>query len=80
MYHVLRSNTAATLYPDSTMAPNENFIQRAVNNGVAIAGGYAGGVVDVVGKSVSGAGRNVGNRLLSPLSLSPFHSTENLEG
>lgn len=44
------------------MAPNDNFIQRAVNNGVATAGGYAGGVVDAAGKGVSGAGRNVGNR------------------
>ena len=46
----------------STMAPNDNFISRAVQNGVATAGGYAGGVVDAAGKGVSGAGRNVGNR------------------
>ena len=44
------------------MAPNDNFIQRAVNNGVATAGDYAGGVVDAAGKGVSGAGRNVGSR------------------
>ena len=44
------------------MAPNDNFIQRAVNNGVATAGDYAGGAVDAAGKSVSGAGRNMGNR------------------
>lgn len=44
------------------MAPNDNFISRAVNNGVATAGGYAGGAVDAAGKSVSGAGRGVGNR------------------
>lgn len=44
------------------MAPNDNFISRTVQNGVATAGGYAGGVVDAAGKSVSGAGRNVGNR------------------
>lgn len=44
------------------MAPNDNFIQRGVDNAVASAGSYAGGVVDAAGKSVSGAGRNVGNR------------------
>ena len=44
------------------MSSNDNFISRAVQNGVATAGGYAGGVVDAAGKSVSGAGRNVGNR------------------
>ena len=44
------------------MASNDNFISRTVQNGVATAGGYAGGVVDAAGKSVSGAGRNVGNR------------------
>lgn len=44
------------------MSSNDNFISRTVQNGVATAGGYAGGVVDAAGKSVSGAGRNVGNR------------------
>lgn len=44
------------------MSSNDNFISRAVQNGVATAGGYAGGVVDAAGKSVSGTGRNVGNR------------------
>ncbi len=44
------------------MSSNDNFVSRAVQNGVATAGGYAGGVVDAAGKSVSGAGRNVGNR------------------
>ena len=44
------------------MAPNDNFIQRAVNNGVASAGNYAGSVVDAAGKGVSNAGRNAGNR------------------
>ena len=44
------------------MSSNDNFISHAVQSGVATAGGYAGGVVDAVGKSVSGAGRNVGNR------------------
>lgn len=47
---------------DSPMAPNDNFIQRAVNDTVAGAGSYAGGIVDSAGKTVSGAGRNVGNR------------------
>lgn len=47
------------------MAPNDNFISRTVQNGVATAGGYAGGVVDAAGKSVSGVGRNVGNRSAS---------------
>ncbi len=61
-FSVILRDTGARQYPDSTMAPNDNFIQRAVNNGVATAGGYAGGVVDAAGKSVSGAGRNVGNR------------------
>ena len=44
------------------MSSNDNFISRAVQNGVSTAGGYAGGVVDAAGKSVSGAGRNVGDR------------------
>ena len=44
------------------MASNDNFISRTVQNGVAAAGGYAGGVFDAAGKSVSGAGRNFGNR------------------
>ena len=44
------------------MAPNDNFVQRAVNNGVATAGSYAGGVVDAAGKGVSSAGLSVGNR------------------
>lgn len=44
------------------MPSNDNFISRTVQSGVATAGGYAGGVVDVAGKSVSGAGRNMGNR------------------
>ena len=44
------------------MSSNDNFISRAVQNGVATAGGYAGGMVDAAGKSVSGAGRNVGDR------------------
>ena len=44
------------------MAPSDNFIQRAVNNGVATAGDYAGGVVDAAGKSVSSTGQNVGSR------------------
>ena len=46
----------------TVMSSNDNFISRAVQSGVATAGGYAGGVVDAAGKSVSGAGRNVGNR------------------
>lgn len=53
-----------------TMAPNDNFISRAVNNGVATAGSYAGGVVDAAGKSVSGAGRGVGDRYVTFLPLS----------
>ena len=44
------------------MSSNDNFISRAVQAGVSTAGGYAGGVVDAAGKSVSGAGRNVGDR------------------
>ena len=44
------------------MSSNDNFVSRAVQNGVATAGGYAGGVVDAAGKSISSAGRNVGNR------------------
>ncbi|MCJ1279588.1 hypothetical protein MMC21_007412 [Puttea exsequens] len=43
------------------MAPNENIISRTINNGVSSAGGYAGGVVDAAGKSVSNAGRNAGD-------------------
>lgn len=43
------------------MASNDNFISKAVQNGVSSAGNYAGGVVDSAGKSVAGAGRGLGD-------------------
>ena len=52
------------------MSSNDNFISRAVQNGVSTAGGYAGGLVDAAGKSVSGAGRNVGDRYVHKESTS----------
>ena len=44
------------------MAPNDNWISKTVQRGVASAGSMAGGVVDSAGKSVEGAGKGVGNR------------------
>ena len=44
------------------MAPNDNWISKTVQSGVASAGSMAGGVVDSAGKSVEGAGKGVGNR------------------
>lgn len=57
------------------MAPNDNFISRAVQNGVAAAGGFAGGIVDSAGRSVQGAGRGVGNRCPPPQYNIPFFSS-----
>jgi len=54
-----------------TMAPNDNFISKAVQDGVASAGSMAGGVVDSAGKSVTGAGQGVGKRSVRIAPLSP---------
>lgn len=48
---------------------NDNFISKAVSDGVSSAGNLAGGLVDSAGQSVSGAGRGVGDRSVSPLEL-----------
>lgn len=58
----MTSTTTLLTTPQATMAPNDNFIQRAVNNGVATAGTYAGDAVNAAGKTVSAAGRNAGDR------------------
>lgn len=44
------------------MPPNDNFISRTIQSGVAAAGNFAGGVVDSAGRSVQGAGQGVGSR------------------
>lgn len=50
-----------------TMAPNDNFISRGIQSGVAAAGSFAGGVVDSAGKTVQSTGRGVGNSFVSPI-------------
>lgn len=55
------------------MAPNDNFISRGIQSGVAAAGSFAGGVVDSAGKTVQNTGRGVGNSFVCPnLQLQPF--------
>lgn len=49
-----------------TMAPNDNFISRGIQSGVAAAGSFAGGVVDSAGKTVQNSGRGIGNSFVSP--------------
>ena len=44
------------------MTSNDNFISRAVQNGVASAGNFAGGIIDSAGRGVQGAGSGVGTR------------------
>ena len=42
--------------------PEQNWLNRQVQNGVAGVGKFAGNAVTTVGNGVSGAGRGVGNR------------------
>lgn len=41
---------------------DQGWISNTVQSGVSAAGGFAGGVVDSAGQTVTGAGRSVGER------------------